>query len=90
MTMNGTIIFNMVPHRLQKGKYMENWENQERLNHLKTLKERITACTDEELLVIADTLVEVYPDIVLAAIGVEIKKGRETIKQCKRILEGEE
>ena len=54
--------------------------------HLNEIKNRIKACTYDELQVMAKTIAEINPDILLAAISEEISENKSVINDFKRIL----
>jgi len=75
----------------QKGvKLSEEQSNIQYKEHLNELKQRTKACTLGELQVIAGSIAETNPDILLAAISCELEKKVNTINRLKEALERED
>ena len=58
--------------------------------HLKELKQRTKACTLDELHAIAESIAEINPDILLAAISYELEERSKIINRFKLALERED
>ena len=68
----------------------EEQSNIQYKDHLKELKQRTKACTLGELQVIAESIAEMDPNILLAAISYELEKRVNVINILKEALEREE
>ena len=68
----------------------EEQSNIQYKDHLKELKQRTKACTLGELQVIAESIAEMDPNILLAAISYELEKRVNVINRLKEALEREE
>ena len=68
----------------------EEQSNIQYRDHLKELKQRTKACTLGELQVIAESIAEMDPNILLAAISYELEKRVNVINRLKEALERED
>ena len=68
----------------------EQQTNIQQKEHLKELKQRTKACTLDELHVIAESIAEINPDILLAAISYELEERSKIINRFKLALERED
>lgn len=81
MTTSGSIIFNMelLVCRKERKDIMTATENLELGRHMDELRNRINACTRDELEIICETIAENNSDIMLGAIYKKIRTDEEML-----------
>ena len=88
MTTSGSIIFNMelLVCRKERKDIMTTTETLELGRHMEELRNRINACTRDELEIICDSIAENNSDIMLGAIYKKIRVDEERLAKLKESL----